>query len=186
MTSCNNQNNGNIVTRHKGFPESFKLHLFPDYMRVEMVFLTPSQKKLEVLSTAICRALQRGCEGGPCTIMAQRVGFGTSPPHTHTHDPTGFQGHLSDSSVLTSGKRHEMPWIFLQTFHCACTTCLHSKLLDVLWGFPPLNELMGSLLPPALTAGHWRAFPPPLYIIHPRQGGSEACHGVYYIWRDGE
>lgn len=94
------------------------------------------------------------------------------PPAQHTQ-PTGFQGHLSESLSLTSGKRREMPWIFLQTFHSACTTCLlHSKLLDALWGFPPLDELMGSLLPPALTAGHWRAFPASLHIIHPRQGGS--------------
>lgn len=150
-----------------------------------MVFLIPSQKKLEVLSTAICRALQSGCEGGSCTIMAQRVGFwDMPPPHAHTHNPTGFQGHPSDSLLLASGKRREMPRIFLQTFHSACTTCLHSKLLDVLWGFPSLDELMGSPLPPAFTAGHGRAFLPPLYIPHPRRGGSEACHGDYYTRRD--
>lgn len=37
----------------------------------------------------------------------------------------------------------------------------------MLWGFPPLHELTGSLLSPACRAGNSRAFPPPLYIIHP-------------------
>lgn len=56
------------------------------YMRVEMVFLIPSQKKLEVLSIAICRALQSSCEGGSYTILAQRVGFWDMPPtHAQPH-----------------------------------------------------------------------------------------------------
>lgn len=120
---------------------------------------------------------------GPALSWHNMWAFGTCPLHTHTHNPTGFQGHLSDSLLLTSGKRREMPWIFLQTFHCACTTCLYSKLLDVLWGFPPLNELMGSLLPPALTAGHWRAFPPPYTSFIP---GREAAKRVTVFITYGE
>lgn len=61
--------------------------------------------------------------------------FGTPP--SYTQSPTHFQGHFSDSLLLATGKRHEMPSIFYKL-----SLCLHylplPEPLNVPWGFPPL------------------------------------------------
>lgn len=84
VTSYNNQNNGNIVTRHKGFPESFTLYLFSDYMRVEMVFLIASQKKVEVVSAAIAGRCRAGVREGPALSQHSLWALGHAPCTAHT------------------------------------------------------------------------------------------------------
>jgi len=84
VRSYSNQNNGNIVTSHKGFQEPFSLCLFTDLQWRGNSVCDTNLKKENVSSVPIHLpgVAVQGVREGPA-LPRHRCGFGDAPPQPH-------------------------------------------------------------------------------------------------------